>query len=66
MKRHKADFTSACSPENAFVRLLRVTQKRYEKLKKSRYYKLLLNIYLFIVYVCELRAQSAIEATAKQ
>lgn len=63
MKRHKAHFTSACSPENAFVRLLRVTQKRYEKLKKSRYYELLLNIYL---YVCELRAQSAIEATAKQ
>lgn len=64
MKRHKAHFTSACSPENAFVRLLRVTQKRYERsLKKSRYYELLLNIYL---YVCELRAQSAIEATAKQ
>lgn len=48
MKRHKAHFTSACTPENAFVRLLRVTQKRNEKLKKSRYYELLLNIYLYV------------------
>lgn len=48
MKRHKTHFTSACTPENAFVRLLRVTQKRNEKLKKFRYYELLLNIYLYV------------------
>lgn len=53
MKRHKAHFTSACSPENAFVRLLRVTQKRYEKLKKSRYYELLLNIFIYMFVNCE-------------